>query len=145
MFFSNLAVVAECISGQKTALSGECMYYNLCVNGLFIAHRCPRKSSNGSAQWATEHQMFDPSLNECVDKQKVAVAGNCNAYQECRLMSSVSHIDKWVESECAGGEHFHFEPQAQKCVDSSISTCGKFKLVLQFEEEWRWLTACVFI
>lgn len=115
--------VAVCINGERTSVSGECIYYNLCVNGLFIPQRCPKTqiNQNGSPKW--DNQMFDEESSQCVDKTKVAIPGKCESYKECIVVNSISPIEKWIESKC--GANLHFDKSTNTCVDSSLSTCGK--------------------
>lgn len=72
--------------------------------------------------------MFDPYLKKCVEKSKISVPEKCSLYRECKLDESISHIEKWIESDC--GSSFHFDPISKTCINSSLSTCGKFDIFI---------------
>lgn len=117
----------ECTNDrEKVPFSGECIWYNQCINGSYKPYRCPRKDQIGFndtiAHWTS--QMFHPELNECVDKARLPVAGKCNAFSECKLGPS-SPYEKWTETVCEPAS-CRFDPTSQQCI-CSAQPCGSFK------------------
>ncbi len=116
----------KCNDGDNLALTGECIWYKQCVDGEYKAQfKCPKKEfihPNGTVSWSNQF-MFDPESRKCVEKFKVAVPGECQSYKECLLDDSVSLFEKWTLFKCESGRHF--DPDTKKCIDSSLSKCGR--------------------
>lgn len=94
----------------------------MCQDNKYVPKKCPRETTSHIGEWT--QQMFDPISNECVKKRKLNIPGKCNSYRGCLIDYDTSHIEKWVESNCAPS--FHFEELTQKCIKSSLSNCSKY-------------------
>ena len=110
-----------CSLGHKVSLRGECIYYRICENNVYITKKCPRPAIDYiDGKWS--QQMFDPVREQCVDKHPVSIPGKCNAYKECIINKEVSPVERWIESYCAPS--FHFDDLTHKCIRSSQLSCS---------------------
>ncbi len=109
--------LGECINDSMKPLQAECEWYQICLNGIYKAYRCP---TNGKGQ----RLMFNPITNSCKDNEKLPIDGQCQSYKQCLVIDSVSPFGKWTEISC--GSDQHFDQVSQKCIDAKISTCGKY-------------------
>jgi hypothetical protein len=98
-------------------LKAECEWYNLCFKGLLAPKRCP---PTGRGQ----RQAFDPITKNCTENVKLPVDGNCQSFEECLVIETVSPFGKWTEVSCGPGQHF--DQGGQKCIGKETSTCGKY-------------------
>ena len=79
---------------------------------------------DGSSILSNRSKIFDPVKLKCVDRQKLAIDGECSSYKECIKDESISLFEKWRTTSC--GESMHFDESTQSCVPAFNSTCGKF-------------------
>ena len=67
--------------------------------------------------------MFDPIKRICREKEKMKIDGHCSSYRECRIVNSVSHVEKWNLMKCPS--NYHFDEISKNCIESVESICGK--------------------
>ena len=91
---------------------------------MFKPMKCPIKPYDNNGTIYFNNQMFDEESSQCVNKSRVGIFGKCQSYKECIIVSSLSHVEKWVELECEA--NFHFDKNTNICVDSSLSNCSKY-------------------
>jgi len=104
---------------DKERLSVEnCVFY-----GTYSLFKCPR-AYNPDGTWSK--QMFDATTKKCVDKQKIAVPTDCQAYKECVSIEPSLSMEYWREASCPTS--MHFNPSTATCVMSNESDCCKYLL-----------------
>jgi hypothetical protein len=99
----------------------NCVFFKECSNGTYSLFKCPRAYNPDGTR---SNQMFDATTKKCVDKQKIAVPGECQAYKECVPIGPAYSIEYWREASCPTSTHFN--PSTATCVMSSESDCCKF-------------------
>jgi len=99
----------------------NCVFFKECSNGTYSLFKCPR-AYNPNGTWS--NQMFDATTKKCVDKQKIAVPGDCQAYKECVSIGPAFSIEYWRKASCPTSTHF--SPSTASCVMSNESNCCKF-------------------
>jgi len=102
-----------CTNGDKIALTDECIWYKLCVDGSYITLKCPSLPN---------FQIFDPETKQCIPKKKLRVPNECNYFKECALNSTANSFERWTVSKC--DKLLHFDEIKQECVDPLLSPCG---------------------
>ncbi len=109
---------------EKERISDEnCVFFKECKNGTYSLFKCPRiLSPEGS--WS--NQMFDPTSKKCINKQKLAIKGDCHAYKECVSIGPAFSIEYWRKASCPTS--MHFSAATGVCLKTIESTCCKLIL-----------------
>jgi len=70
--------------------------------------------------------MFDETTKKCIDKQKLAIPGDCKTYKECISIGPAFNIEFWREATCP--IPMNFDPITAKCVAKNKYECCKYCL-----------------
>ncbi len=72
------------------------------------------------------NQMFDERTKRCINKQKLAIPGDCKTYKECIAIGPAFNIKNWRESICPIS--MNFVPVTEACVAKNKYECCKYFL-----------------
>jgi len=71
--------------------------------------------------------MYDETTKKCIEKQKLAIPGNCKKYKECITVGQLFNIEYWREASCPIS--MNFDPVEAKCVAKSEYECCEYFLI----------------
>jgi hypothetical protein len=121
--------LVKCTDKERLTVE-NCVFFKECSNGTYSLFKCPR-AYNPDGTWS--NQMFDATTKKCVDKRKIAVPGDCQAYKECVSIGPAFNIEYWRKASCPTSTHFN--PSTLTCVLGNEANCCKFLKELRTKDK----------